>query len=263
MSRPETFNGPGFSVHLPAAEEIDLDQDAEWCIVEIGGEKRHIRFHDYAEIYAIPGLYEFLFYKALECDSPRVVRNLVAGVLEARGDAAATLTVLDVGAGNGMVGEQFAELGAGSVVGVDIIPAAADAARRDRPGVYDAYHVVDLTDVPPEVDDLLSSAAFNCMTSVAALGYGDIPPRAFAQAYNYVEPGGLIAFTIKQDFVSETDLTGFGRLIRRMFDSGIISSALAEQRYRHRLSVAGKPLYYVAYVAEKVADVPDEWTAAV
>lgn len=259
MSRPETFTGPTFSVHLPASEEVDLDQDAEWCIVEIAGERRRIRFHDYAEIYAIPGLYELLFYKALQCDSPRVIRDLVAGTLAERGTAPATLRVLDVGAGNGMVGEQFADLGAGSIIGVDIIPEAAAAARRDRPRVYEAYHVVDLTDMPPEVSEQLEPAGLNCMTSVAALGYGDIPPPAFAQAYNYVEPGGLIAFTIKQDFLSERDLSGFSRLIRRMFDSGILSGALAERRYRHRLSVAGSPLYYLAYVAEKIEDVPDHW----
>ncbi|MGH3097807.1 MAG: class I SAM-dependent DNA methyltransferase [Streptosporangiales bacterium] len=262
MPRPESIAGPGFTVRLPASEEIDLDQDAEWCIVEIAGERRRIRFHDYAAIYAIPGLYELLFYKALECDSPHTVRKLVAGVLDERGTDPATLSVLDVGAGNGMVAEQFAELGVESIVGVDILPEAAKAAQRDRPGVYDNYRAVDLTQVPPDVDELLGNAGFNCMTSVAALGFGDIPPRAFARAYNYVRPGGLIAFTIKQEFLSEADATGFSRLIRRMLDSGVLSGALAERRYRHRLSVAGEPLYYVAYVAEKVEDVPDEWTVA-
>jgi hypothetical protein len=34
---------------------------------------------------------------------------------------------------------------------------------------------------------------------------------------------------------------------------------IAEKRYRHRLSVQGEPLYYVAFVAEKVSDVSLAW----
>jgi hypothetical protein len=32
----------------------------------------------------------------------------------------------------------------------------------------------------------------------------------------------------------------------------------SQRRYQHRLSVAGEPLYYVAIVAEKRADLPIE-----
>ena len=63
-------------------------------------------------------------------------------------ETAAKLRVLDVGAGNGMVGEELDRMGARHIVGVDIIPEAKEAAERDRPGVYDDYFVVDLTDVP-------------------------------------------------------------------------------------------------------------------
>ena len=164
-------------------------------------------------------------------------------------------------AGNGMVGEQLADIGVESVVGVDILPEAAEATLRDRPGVYSDYRVVDLTDVPPVDDAFFSHAGFNCMTSVAALGFGDIPPEAFARAYNYIEDKGLVAFTIKENFVSETDPTGFNLLIRRMLDEGILDQPLAEHRYRHRLAVSGDPLYYLAYVAEKTADVPENWLA--
>jgi hypothetical protein len=34
---------------------------------------------------------------------------------------------------------------------------------------------------------------------------------------------------------------------------------LAEKHYRHRLSVHGKPLDYIAFVARKTADVPADW----
>ena len=89
--------------------------------------------------------------------------------------------------------------------------------------------------------------------TVAALGFGDIPPAAFANAYNLIEPGGLVAFNIKEDFLDDGDGSGFSQLIKRAFADGSLELT-AEQRYRHRLSIAGEPLHYVAMVAEKRAD---------
>jgi hypothetical protein len=90
------------------------------------------------------------------------------------------------------------------------------------------------------------------------LGFNDIPPRAFAAAYNLISTPGLVAFTIKEDFVTSRDTSGFSELIRRMFAEEAIS-LLAKERYRHRLSVQGEPLYYVAFVVEKVKDIPQVW----
>jgi SAM-dependent methyltransferase len=252
---------PAFTVHLPTGEAAEHDQDAEWCVVETVDGSRRIRFHDYEEIFAIPGLYEHLFHVQLQCDSPRMVSALINEVVAARDMDPGKLTVLDVGAGNGMVGEQLAGIGVGAVVGVDILPAAARATERDRPGVYEEYRVLDLTNISPDDDEYLAGADFNCMTSVAALGFGDIPPRAFAQAFNYVADGGLLAFTIKENFVSAEDPTGFNHLIGRMFAEGVLAKPVVERRYRHRLAVSGEPLYYLAYVAEKVSDIPATWVS--
>lgn len=151
-------------------------------------------------------------------------------------------------------------MGVGSVVGLDILEEAAAAAERDRPGVYADYHVADLTDPEPDIHATLAEAGFNCLTSVAALGFGDIPPEAFAQAFDYVADHGLVAFTIKERFLrGEADDSGFSHLIRGLFDAGAMQP-LVERRYAHRLSVAGEPLHYVAYVAEKrgeSTDVPE------
>ncbi len=213
--------------------------------------RRRLRFHDYAELYEVPGLYERLFYEELECTSPETVCGLLDDVLTIRGDTPDALRVLDVGAGNGMVAEQLVELGAASVVGVDILEEAAMAAARDRPDVYDDYHVVDLTAPEPETDAALRKEHFTCLTTVAALGYGDIPPLAFAQAFDYVDDGGLVAFTIKERFVHpREDESGFSTLLRELHEAGRMET-LVEHRYQHRLSVNGDPLHYVAYIAEK------------
>ena len=39
--------------------------------------------------------------------------------------------------------------------------------------------------------------------TVAALGYGDIPPQAFAEAFNLISDHGWVAFNIKDRFLQE------------------------------------------------------------
>jgi predicted TPR repeat methyltransferase len=241
-----------FDLTFPRGREEDRDQDEEFCEVTIDGDRKRIRFHDYHEVFSIPGLYEQLFYEELKCDSPRTIAGLIGEQVSS--DTAGDLRVLDVGAGNGMVGEELDRMGAQHIVGVDIIEEAAQAAERDRPGVYDDYFVVDLTDIPAEDQRALEEHRFNCLTSVAALGFGDIPPEAFAAAYNLVEDGGLIAFNIKERFVEDGDRSGFEELITRSLEDGTMDLQ-AQRRYRHRLSVAGEPLHYIAMVARKRADV--------
>jgi SAM-dependent methyltransferase len=256
---PAGTSSADFEVFLPELDgDLLLDQDEEWCEVLVGGRRDRIRFHDYHRIYDIPGMYERLFYDMLECVSPRLVRDLLAAALAEHAMQAEDLRVLDVGAGNGMVGEQIRTLGVGSVHGVDILREAAAATRRDRPGVYDDYLVADLTDLTVEQRDVLVGAELNTMTTVAALGFGDIPPAAFVGAFNLIETPGLLAFTIKDDFLGDDDPSGFSRLIQRMFTEQTIVP-LAEKHYRHRLSVHGKPLDYIAFVARKTDDVPAAW----
>ena len=234
--------------------DLDHDQDEESCEVVVDGDARTVRFHDYDEIYSLPGLYEQLFYDVLKCDSPRTVCELLSERLEASGESPKDLRVLDVGAGNGMVGEPLRKLVVPTVVGVDIIPEAAEAAERDRPGVYAGYYVVDLTDLSDETRAELGDYDFNAMVCVAALGFGDIPPAAFAEAFNMVETGGHVAFNIKEDFVSDEDETGFSALIRRALDDGTLELEGEMRRYRHRLSAAGEPLHYLAAAAIKRRD---------
>src|SRR5919202_2582650 len=130
-----------FVLRLPDGASATADQDEEWCEVEYDGETRRLRFHDYADIYSIPGLYERLIYEELRCESPRVIARLVENELARRGTDPASLRVLDLGAGNGIVAEELADVGVRHLVGVDIIEAAATASERDPPALY-AYYVV-------------------------------------------------------------------------------------------------------------------------
>lgn len=232
----------------------DVDQDEEFCEVWEEGRWRRIRFHDYDDIFATPGLYEKLFDQALRCESPRRVVGLLRDVLIEDDARPTELRVLDFGAGNGMVGEELRRTGVQTLVGADIIREARDAAERDRPNLYDRYVVEDFTSLSEQTEKSLAQLRLNCLTTVAALGFGDIPPDAFATAYNLIEKDGWIAFNVREDFLGTRDYTGFAKLIDEMNKQSVMR-AYAYRRYQHRLTMTGDPIYYIAIVARKNRDI--------
>jgi predicted TPR repeat methyltransferase len=243
-----------FAVQFPH-QDTGLEQDEEFCILEDGACTRKIRFHDYHEIYQVEGLYEHLFYDVLRCNSPATVCGKLMEVVGETEFKPEELRVLDVGAGNGMVGEELKQMGADTVVGIDIIPEAKEAQVRDRPDVYEAYLVQDLTKIEDTVKDELMAHNLNCMTTVAALGFGDIPPMAFSEGFNLIEDRGVVAFNIRDKFVEESASSAFSDLIETI-ESEDIFDLRVKERYRHRLDVDGNPIHYYVYAGVKNSDIP-------
>jgi SAM-dependent methyltransferase len=241
-------------IRLPPRRDLGVhnepDQDQEWCEIRVDGAWRRIRFHDYNEIYEIPGLYEALFERQLQCDSPRRVVELLTDVVRSRGESVADLRVLDLGAGNGMVGERLAAEGAGPILGLDIIEEARGAAERDRPGVYAEYVVADMTHPTEAQHAALERFKPNCLTTVAALGFGDVPQAAFANSWNAVRDGGWVAFNLKAQFMQHPDESEFGQLIWQMLEANTLEMH-ASRRYAHRLSIGGMPIDYMTFVGRK------------
>ncbi len=245
-------------LHFPPLDAQSLAQDEAWFYLTENGERHEMRLHDYADIYRRPGLYEQLFYDRLKCKSPgKVAEILHAAVHQAR-ENPSELRVLDLGAGNGMMGESLKKHGVARLVGVDIIPEARAAAERDRPGMYDAYYVEDLCNLSPDTRAELQSWSFDCLVTVAALGFGDIPPHAFIEAFNLVRPGGWVALNIKDVFLHKSDTSGFSMLMRELLFSEFLDLHHLD-RYAHRLSVEGKPLYYFAVAGRKRSDLTPEF----
>jgi len=244
-------------IHFPPQDATELSQDEVFFYVVENGDKVRLRFHDYEAIYERPGLYEQLFYDRLKCTSPTKVADILRKTVEANGQDATALRVLDLGAGNGMMGEALERHGVSRLVGVDVIEKARDACLRDRPGMYDEYYVADFTDLDAKLRDEIHEWQIDCLTSVAALGFGDIPQRAFVQALQFVRPGGWVAFNIKHTFLDPSDTTGFSILVRELLFSESIDVHHIE-RYWHRLSMEGSPLVYFALVLRKTAEVPQE-----
>ncbi len=214
-----------------------------------------LRFHDYDALYNRPGLYEQLFYDRLKCVSPRKVVEILRYAMSGEPGLFNELRVLDLGAGNGMVGEELQKQGVARMVGVDISAAAAIAVERDRPGTYDQYCALDMSGMTPTQRDELVAWRFNCLISVAALGFGDIPVRVFAEAFNLIEDGGWVVFNIKETFLDNRDASGFSVFIKNLILSEYLDIYHME-RYRHRLSINGRPLYYFGVACRKTGAIP-------
>jgi SAM-dependent methyltransferase len=258
--REDIMVGMDYSISIPKESPRTLDQGEEYCIFkdDSGKESQKIGVHEYGKIYSIPGLYETLFYKKLKCSSPKTVCTLLKDIVSEHETDLRALCVLDLGAGNGMVGEELRNIGVKKVYGIDIEENAKKAVERDRPGIYKKYYVEDLLRMPHSLREELNDKPFNCMTTVAALGFGDIPPKVFGEGFNFLSTPGWIAFNIKEDFLTKRDTTGFSFLIRKMIEEGILDVYI-QKKYRHRLSIYGDPLYYIAIIGKKISDIPESW----
>jgi SAM-dependent methyltransferase len=247
-----------YSVQFPPRGGDSLAQDEAYFYLEEDGGRRRVRFHDYDELYKLPGLYEQLFYDRLKCQSPQKVAEILRQSVGQSNQNFNELRVLDLGAGNGMMGEALKKYGVARLVGVDIISEAARATERDRPGLYDGYYLEDFTKLPPARRDEIASWSLDCLTTVAALGFGDIPAAAFIEAFNIIQSQGWIAFNIKETFLDTRDTSGFSRLIRELIFSEFLDLYHLE-RYRHRYSIEGEPLYYFALAGRKNGDITPEF----
>lgn len=247
-------------IQFPKAESSSLGQDEAYFYIQEANGRRKIRFHDYDAIYQVPGLYEQIFYDRLKCTSPAQVTKILDSSMRQSEDNLSELRVLDFGAGNGMMGEELKKHGLSRLVGVDIIPEAYHATIRDRPGLYDAYYIEDFTQLSDEKRNELKSWQCDCMVTVAALGFGDIPGKAFVEGFNIIAEQGWVAFNIKESFLGHSDTSGFSKMIRELIFSEYLDVYHIE-RYRHRLSIEGEPLYYFAIAGRKKANIPISFLA--
>lgn len=241
------------NISFPGSTPHVLAQDEAYFLLKEDGRDLRIRFHDYDQIYDRAGLYEQLFYQRLRCASPRKARDLLNKVLQDNRVELSELRVLDLGAGNGMVGEL---LDAARVIGVDISDSARRACERDRPDAYDAYYVTDMSRLDERVAAEMKSWHLDCLSCIAALGFGDIPVSAFANSFNLIRDGGWVVFNIKESFLQESDRSGFSMLVKHLLVSDTLQVHHLE-RYRHRVSIDGRALFYYVLVGRKASDISD------
>ncbi len=85
-------------IQFPKAESSHLDQNETYFYLQHDGGQRKIRFHDYNEIYQVPGLYEQIFYDRLKCTSPEKVTSILEAAVRQSQDNLSELRILDLGA---------------------------------------------------------------------------------------------------------------------------------------------------------------------
>lgn len=202
-----------------------------------------VHLHEYTRIYAVPGLYEHVVQERLRCRSPQVA---AAGFLRAAarlGLNPGSMTVLDVGAGTGQVGELVRRGGVARVVGVDSLPAAREASLRDRPGIYADYVVGDFLR-----GDLLREAlrphGLGGLVSAGAFGGTHATPQALENALDLLPPGAPVAFTIDERWMDQSDPDGFGAAVERLEAAGGGLAVMERTRFQHRVTTTGEPIFY-------------------
>lgn len=229
---------------------VVLAPDETWLEYTAADGRRRVAFHDYAALYREPGLYERVFYDELGMRSTTEVVAAYGRVLTELGRAPADERVLDLGAGGGKGGELIRALGVTHVVGLDLEPAAREAAERDRPGTYREYLVGDLLDPGARGLDGLREHRFTALLALAAIGVGHVPPAALRRALDLVEPGGLFAFAVTPALLpGSTDPagidSGYPEFIATLFAD---AEELSRTEYVHRRQADGTPHDAVAFV---------------
>lgn len=207
------------------------------------GDDDIVHLHDYARIYATPGLYEHVVQKRLQCRSPQVVADGFLRTIARLGLEASSMTVLDVGAGTGLVGELLRCGGVGRVVGLDALPAGRTACIRDRPGVYAGYLVGDLASRDSELCTALDEYALEGLVSAGAFGGTHAPPAALVSALAILPAGAPVALTIDERWIEGSHPDGFGFALERLVDRGDLK-VMERTRFRHRITTTGEPIFY-------------------
>ncbi len=252
-----TGRGPACGQESHIDYTIELENGAQRAQIEEAftitfhdGASERMRLHEYERVYAVPGLYEEIVQRRLQCASPAKIADVLLRVAELAGRPAHLLRVLDLGAGNGLVGEELRARGVQVLIGTDSAKSARDATARDRPGLYASYVVGDLNGAP-ELGTLVRELGINCIVCAGALGFEHIEAQSFAELWDLLPPGAMFALTIHED-LAQPGTSDIGDELAALSAAAGGTEIVISERFRHRMSMAGEPIHYVAVGARKL-----------
>lgn len=230
----------GYTAELPEQGEPEVGTE----LIRVrhdDGRTEELRLHEYARVYSVPGLYERIVHEQLGCGSPDQIASMLATQVDRAGWDRDAVRVIDLAAGNGISGEALRAHGLRPVLGTDIVPAAREAALRDRPGVYDAYLTLDLLTLSESDRAALRVLDANALACVAPVGTGSgqLPPGALASAVRLLAADALVAYMHDPNFGIDDEVTA--RLWADSLGPGVSARELERRRYLHRRTVGGRP----------------------
>ena len=227
-------------------------QGQEEVLLHTGDGTERIVLHDYARVYSVPGLYEEVVQRRLRCASPETVAEALVESAISEAVPASALRAFDLGAGNGVVGEELRNRDVTVVAGADGIVEARDAAHRDRPGLYRHYLVGERLDVA-EVTSLVRSEDLTALVAAGAVGEGHVPVESLEELWAAFPAGSFLALTLKDGGPEsgDHDVADVDAMLERAATAPVPSRTVLRRRFRHRVSMAGDELHYLVLVATK------------
>ena len=143
-------------------------------------------------------------------------------------------SILDAGAGTGIMGEIMALLGYKDLVAMDLSQGMLEIARQKR--IYQEVHRMIMGEHLDFADNRFAGAV-----AVGVLSIGHAPPESFDELIRCIRPGGYVVFSVR------ADAQGFEEKQRALESDGkwklieattpFISLPLGEPDIRHRISV--------------------------
>jgi len=237
-----------FSLELNSTPGTD-QTDERLVVAFPNGTREEMRLHEYDRVYSVPGLYEEVVQRRLECRSPSELASALVERVQAHGENPAELRVLDFGAGNGVVGEELRTHGvAGTLVALDTAAAAPGAAERDRPGLYAGYVVGDLDSA--RVPELIERYALTCLAGAGALGLGHVSAVSVANAWDAFPAGAWLAVTVPEDLI-EAEAGDLGAYLAELRAGRHDTEVVHLRRFQHRLRMSGEPIHYYVMIARR------------
>lgn len=243
--------------YIPKLYDIEFEapetsrQSDEFFRATVDGKRQRFNIHDYATLYRIPWLYDIALYHNLDCRTPTEMSGAIDEVWNSLGVDRSGFRALELGAGSGAFGHELKHtLGIPHLEAIDICPEAAEAAERDRPGLYDAYHIDDLTGLSPQTEASLYASEFNVVAMASATGWGNhIPLAGFEQSFDLLVRGGWFIFHVKPNDPDPECIE------LCQWVEGKAASGKLDQKYRgshfHRKSSNGSEIFYDVVIGLK------------